>query len=203
MAEISTTAIYSINPLDIYQRGEKSDREKPADSQTPRQTPEADSPNAPATQDRVTLSREAQQINQLASTDRKVRSHEAAHSAAGGQFAGGPSYTYQHGPDGKRYAVAGEVPIDLSPVPGNPEATIRKAQVVRAAAQAPADPSPQDRQVAAAATRMELSARAELQTAKQAEAVENRQQSDIGHDSETGSATGSPAAPQQSLNLYA
>src|SRR5437660_12427756 len=75
---------------------------------------------------------------------------------------GGPSYQYQTGPDGKQYAIGGEVSIDTSPVPGDPAATAQKARVVQAAANAPADPSTQDRQVAAQAARMEQQAILEL-----------------------------------------
>lgn len=103
------------------------------------------------------------QIAALARTDREVRAHEQAHLAASGGYAtSGASYQYQTGPDGKRYAVGGEVGIDTSAVPGNPEATIRKAQIIQAAASAPADPSGQDRAVAAQAAQMEAKARLEL-----------------------------------------
>lgn len=122
--------------------------------------------------DRVSLSLEALQIQKLAATDREVRAHEAAHAAVGGQHAGSASFSYQQGPDGKRYAVAGEVPIDLSAVSGDPAATLKKAQTVRAAALAPADPSPQDLQVAAAATQMELKAKTELRQQQVAAATE-------------------------------
>ncbi len=105
---------------------------------------------------------ELKQIQELAQRDREVRAHERAHQAAGGGHAGAASYTYQSGPDGKRYAIGGEVPIDLSPVPGNPEATIAKMRIVKAAALAPAEPSPQDRNVAAAAARQMLQAQEEL-----------------------------------------
>ncbi|SRR5260221_1753400 len=99
----------------------------------------------------------------LAETDRHVRSHEQAHLAAAGQYArSGASYQYQTGPDGKQYAIGGEVSIDTSPVPGDPAATAQKARVVQAAANAPADPSTQDRQVAAQAARMEQQAVLEL-----------------------------------------
>ena len=67
-----------------------------------------------------------------------MRAHEAAHQAAGGQYAGAMSFTYQRGPDGAQYAVGGEVPIDVSPVAGDPQATIEKMRVVRSAAMAPA-----------------------------------------------------------------
>lgn len=108
------------------------------------------------------LSAEDQRVlAQLQQSDRNVRAHEMSHLAAGaGLVRGGPSYTYQRGPDGQLYAVGGEVSIDTSPG-RTPEETIRRAQQVRAAALAPADPSAQDRQVAAAASRMELEARIE------------------------------------------
>lgn len=101
-------------------------------------------------------------VNELQSRDREVRAHEAAHVAAGGQYVtGGPSFDYQTGPDGKRYAVGGEVGIDTSPVRGDPEATIAKMSVVKRAALAPGDPSAQDRAVAASAAQKEMTARAE------------------------------------------
>lgn len=103
-------------------------------------------------------------VQELATRDREVRAHEQAHVAAAGPYArGGPKYQYQTGPDNRRYAVGGHVDIDTSPVPDDPEATIRKAQVIRAAAMAPGEPSGQDRQVAAAASKMEAEARRELQ----------------------------------------
>ncbi len=106
---------------------------------------------------------EVQQVlNQLEARDREVRAHEMAHLAAAGQYARGLSYTYQTGPDGKQYAVGGEVGIDTSPVPGDPEATIVKAQVIQRAALAPAEPSAQDRRVAQAATQMMAQARVEI-----------------------------------------
>ena len=83
--------------------------------------------------------------------------------AAAGQHAiGGASYTYQVGPDGRRYAIGGEVQIDLSPIPGDPDATFRKAQKLRRAALAPAAPSSTDRQVAMLASRMAQEALAEV-----------------------------------------
>jgi hypothetical protein len=102
---------------------------------------------------------EEQVVREMAEQDRKVRSHEQAHLAVGAGLArGGPNYSYRSGPDGKRYVVSGEVNIDVSPVRDDPDATIRKAHRVRAAALAPADPSPQDRQVAVSADRMEMQA---------------------------------------------
>jgi len=92
-----------------------------------------------------------QEIRQLQTRDAEVRAHELAHANVGGVHTGPPTYSFEVGPDGKRYAVAGEVSVDMSPIEGNPEATIAKMQKVRAAALAPASPSIQDTRVAASA----------------------------------------------------
>ena len=106
---------------------------------------------------------EKQQVSELKQRDAEVKAHEAAHlAAAGGLAQGGASYEYQKGPDGQNYAVGGEVSIDSSPVHGDPEATITKAQQIRSAALAPASPSSQDYKVAASASQMEAEARQEL-----------------------------------------
>jgi len=116
---------------------------------------------------------ELARVRELAAIDREVRAHEQAHAAVGGPYAGSPSYTYTRGPDGRQYAIGGEVPIDVSPVAGNPEATINKARIVRRAALAPAQPSGQDRSIAARATAMEQQARIELRE-EEAEARADR-----------------------------
>jgi hypothetical protein len=102
------------------------------------------------------------QVAELQRTDQEVRAHEQAHAAAGGQYAGQPSYTYETGPDGREYAVAGEVSIDTSPVADDPEATIAKMEQVKTAATAPVEPSAQDRRVAVAAEAERIQAAAEL-----------------------------------------
>lgn len=103
-----------------------------------------------------------QEVRELAARDREVRAHEQAHAAVGGRYAGAPTYEFTRGPDGVSYAVAGEVSIDTSKVLNDPQATIEKAQLIRRAAYAPAEPSSTDRQVAAEAAQMEAEARAEL-----------------------------------------
>jgi hypothetical protein len=124
-------------------------------------------PSRPPTSDTTgnkPLSQEEQRtVEELKRRDQEVRAHEQAHSAAAGGYArGGASYQYQPGPDGKRYAVGGEVSIDTSAVSDDPQATIRKMQVVRKAALAPAQPSAQDRSVAATASQQMSQARQEL-----------------------------------------
>ncbi|WP_083651591.1 putative metalloprotease CJM1_0395 family protein [Vreelandella massiliensis] len=104
---------------------------------------------------------EIRQLDQLKRTDQEVRQHERAHEVAGGPYTGSASYEYETGPDGQKYAVAGEVPIDYGPVPGDPKATIDKMQTVISAAMAPAEPSSKDRQVAAQARQYMLEAKLE------------------------------------------
>lgn len=112
------------------------------------------------------LSPEAQaELRKLQETDRKVRQHEQAHRAAGGNLTGAASYQYTRGPDGKMYATAGEVQVRI-PQGGEPEERIRQLEQVIRAALAPADPSPQDRAVAARARALIAEARAELQEKK-------------------------------------
>ncbi|MEW6989850.1 putative metalloprotease CJM1_0395 family protein [Colwelliaceae bacterium 6441] len=105
---------------------------------------------------------EQQIISELKHRDKEVRAHEAAHASVGGATTGSPSYSFEMGPDGKKYAVEGEVAVDLSSVPGDPRATINKMQKVYAAALAPAQPSAQDVKVANAASKKIVQAQSEL-----------------------------------------
>lgn len=102
-------------------------------------------------------------LSELKARDAEVRAHEQSHLAAAGPYAaGGISYEYEVGPDGKQYAVGGEVDIDVSPVAGDPEATIQKAQAIRNAAYAVSDASSADGSVAAIASSMEMNARMQI-----------------------------------------
>ena len=100
-------------------------------------------------------------VEKLAARDRDVRAHEAAHLAVAGALANGVQYTYELGPDGKLYAIAGDVKIT---VPGglSPEQELADARQLRAAAEAPSDPSGQDMTVASQANEMEAEALAEI-----------------------------------------
>ncbi len=116
------------------------------------------------------------QAQRLQQVDAEVRAHEQAHIAAAGPYArSGPQYIYAVGPDGRLYAVGGSVAVDLKPVPGNPEATLRKARALLRAAFGPTQPSAADLRVAAAAYRLEMQARREL-AREEAEAEGRRPQ---------------------------
>ena len=128
-----------------------------------RETPQGEKSPVPATDYTVELSDEARL------RDQEVRLHEKAHLAALGGYATTPAmYTTARGPNGETVAVGGAVGVDLSPVPGDPRATLRKARVILNAARAPGDPSAADMRVAAEAYRLAQSAQDDLNEAKRA-----------------------------------
>lgn len=91
---------------------------------------------------------EKQELAKLKNTDAEVKRHENAHkAAAGGLRTSSPNYEYETGPDGKKYAVAGDVNISYQKS-SDPEVNLKNAQKLKAAALAPAEPSAQDRSVA-------------------------------------------------------
>lgn len=126
---------------------------------------------------------ERDQIQELSTRDREVRNHEQAHAAVAGQYGSSPTYSFVRGPDGVSYAVSGEVKIDTSPISGDPEATLRKAQQLRRAANAPAEPSAQDSNVAAQATQMEQQARVELREQRSIDSSRAADDPEKGNDS--------------------
>ena len=103
-----------------------------------------------------------QEVQQMATRDREVRAHEQAHRSVGGQHAGPIMLNLERGPDGINYAVSGEVAINVSAIADDPQASIAKLMQVRRAALAPAEPSAQDRQVAAAAGQKILEAQSQI-----------------------------------------
>ncbi len=118
---------------------------------------------------------EKTQVVRLQARDAEVRAHETAHIMASGGMAGGASYTYATGPDGKRYAIGGEVSISSLPT-SDPKQALLNAQRMQAAALAPANPSGQDRAVAARAA--STAARARVAIASEEEAVREAAESD-------------------------
>jgi hypothetical protein len=117
---------------------------------------------------------EQRQVEQLQQRDREVKAHELAHKAVGGRYVVGGSFTYQTGPDGHRYAIGGEVSIDSSSE-STPQETLRKADLIRRAALAPADPSPQDHRVASQAAQMAAEARSEISAEQREKIMQERE----------------------------
>lgn len=167
IARASQPPLTSAQPLaDEQSASSREEADKPADSPASK-TAQNDAKGEPSPQQQRL---EQLEIAKLVSRDQEVRAHEQAHAAVGGRYAGAPTYTFDRGPDGKRYAVGGEVSIDTGPVSGDPEATLRKMEVVLRAALAPAEPSAQDRQIAAQAQALMSEARVELTQQQRAEA---------------------------------
>jgi hypothetical protein len=99
--------------------------------------------------------------------DREVRAHEQSHlSVLGGAAASGILYDTATGPGGESIATGGRIAVDLSDVPGDPAATLRKARGIIAAAFAPGDPSAADMRTAAQAYEMARKAQEELNSGR-------------------------------------
>jgi hypothetical protein len=85
------------------------------------------------------------QIQRLKNRDNEVRSHEKKHvRAAQGLTIGDPVYRKIIGPDGKAYAVEGRVQINVSPNDVDPNASLRRAQIIQNSALSPMSPSSAD-----------------------------------------------------------
>lgn len=142
------------DPRAIAQTHE-TETERPADEQDPAAAQDVAGESLSDADQRL--------VEQLKQRDAEVRAHELAHVAAGGgHITSGPSYSYQTGPDGKRYAIGGEVGIDTSLKSGDPEGNLEKARAIIRAAMAPAEPSSQDVRVAASARAMQARAQQEI-----------------------------------------
>lgn len=164
--------------------GRRSSRQRStSSSSTPSQS------QATASSDGWEDSPQVQQvIAKLQSTETRVRAHEAAHKAAGGTVTGPVSFSYTRGPDGKNYITGGEVSISVSSAK-TPDETVRRMEQVIRAALAPADPSPQDRAVAAKATALAQQARLEVPAVTSQETGAGRTTGESGQTSNEGSGT--------------
>lgn len=150
---------------------------------------------------------EVDQVRELEKRDQEVRAHEEAHKAAAGDLAlGGPTYDYERGPDGREYAVGGEVQIALKKGE-TPEETIANAQRARRAALAPAEPSAQDYKVAAKAAQLEAEGRQEAAEAEREGddsegAAETRAAEDAGSSRELERRASAYAETSQSVQTF-
>jgi hypothetical protein len=124
----------------------------------------------------------------------------------GGSYASAPTYTFNRGPDGKRYAVGGEVSIDVGAVPNDPAATLRKMEIVLRAALAPAEPSAQDLRVASQAQAQMTQARVELAEQRRAETHQPSESEEAAEEATSREASAESARqerlPPPSLDLY-
>ena len=153
-------------------------------------------------------------VQELQQIDHSVRAHEQAHLAAGREvITSAANFTYTYGPDGKQYAVGGEVGIDTS-AESKPQDNIDKGRLIQKVALAPRDPSPQDYRVASIGSQLEARGRSDLMREQDTQArpvSENsidatRQQLTRTYSagSTAGNAVGSDSAPAAAtLNTFA
>ena len=85
-------------------------------------------------------------LEKFKNSDSQIRTHEQSH-AANGNTTTPISYKYQTGPDGKMYAVGGEVHLDTS-LPSDPKAAAFKLSQIQRASSAPSDMSGADSHIA-------------------------------------------------------
>lgn len=164
----TTSLVTSLTQSRLTTQGQASD----ASGQSPTQSRETKSKSAATARE---LSQAQQrEIDRLKETDRLVREHADAHLVAGqGVVLSGPRYSYTYGPDGRQYASGGDVTFDTSREQ-KPEANIDKGQRLQTAALAPAQPTPEDFQVAAVGKDLETSGRQDL-ASRQAEEARQQQ----------------------------
>ena len=159
-----------------FSNSTQSDPEQSADRAA---NPEGDSkgnePQSTPANPQGLTEEELQQVQKLKQIDRQVRAHERSHQNAAPELTGPANFKTVRGPDGKLYAVAGEVSIDTGEA-ATPEATIQKLKRVIKAALAPLEPSPQDRKVAAQARAEIAEARGEI---RQENAEEKREAQEV------------------------
>lgn len=144
--EINDQAIISDEAMSLLE----ADKEKKASSEDKSDSQDAEQPNDNMDDkfDKKLTPEEEQEVDKLKARDAEVKAHEHAHvAAASGINASAPTYDYQTGPDGQKYAIGGEVSISF--VEGrDPEENIANAETMKAAALAPSQPSGQDMMVA-------------------------------------------------------
>lgn len=90
----------------------------------------------------------------------EIKRHEERHSVALRDVDSDakPQYKEEQGPDGRKYAVAGEVNTNVVPVPGNAKATEKKADAIYRSAMHDEKRSKEDNQVARQAMQMKQEA---------------------------------------------
>lgn len=165
------------NQLEKQAQEEASQKQQAAAEQAKQQQSQAQS-QAQQAQEQAKQAQEKaqtqqqQQVDSLKARDSEVKAHEHAHATVGGQYAQSPSFKYEKGADGQRYATDGEVQIDVSAVGGDPLATINKMKQVYAAAMAPVDPSSADIRVAAEALQKMNEAKVKLAEERQQQIVD-------------------------------
>ena len=190
---LNTIGISAAKGVDLFLQRDQVNATLPRSESAAGSQAAAETDRKQASRKQELTPQQQQQVDELAQIDRQVHQHEQAHISAGGDLiTGGPNYSYTYGPDGKQYATGGEVGIDTA-AEKKPEANIAKGQHIQAAALAPADPSPQDYQVASIGNQLEAQGRGDLIRQQQQERVAEEEAARQQRDAQA-AASGAPAA---------
>jgi hypothetical protein len=128
------------------------------------------------------------QIAQFKLLDQTARADVDAQERAAGAYGGTVDYQYERGPDGTLYAVAGDVSLNVQPVPNNPAATLAAMQTITNAALSVVPPTAQDL----------LAVREAAQYTATAEAALHATQAGTATNTNAGTTTGATAQTAQS-----
>lgn len=185
-ADIKDEAIISDEAQNLLATEQNTKKDKTPDvTETKTKDSETDKNSTTGTGKELTPEQQ-QVVDKLKARDREVKAHEQAHiAAAAGINASAPTYDYQVGPDGKQYAIGGEVSISFTESK-DPQSNIANAEAMKASALAPANPSGQDLSVARSAD--EIIAKAKQDLAEQDKETSKSGESD-GTDTEETSGT--------------
>lgn len=102
-------------------------------------------------------------VNELRQRDALVRRYVSSRQGTISGSSVGPDYEFTRGPDGRTYAVKANVSINVSEVPGDPQATIRNARSASRLAMSPPMLSSEDNGVIFEAKELEAKARIEIE----------------------------------------
>lgn len=151
--EINDEATISDEAMALYSEDKNTSSDNVSSGTESNTSEETDSKDTLSKTEKLTPDEE-QEVSKLKARDAEVKAHEQAHiAAATGINASAPTFTYQTGPDGEKYAVGGEVNISFTEGK-DPEENIANAEAMQNAALAPAQPSSQDLAVAKEAAKI-------------------------------------------------
>jgi hypothetical protein len=152
----------------------------------------------PSTGSSEQIQRELQELQQR---DREVRRSEFMKLQYAGIHALGPRFDFEIGPDGKAYAVEGDVVLDIKTEAGNPVRTAEKLADVKRALMMVPNPGPEVRRLAAEVARRELVARVAMRTDTSWPAEAPEPATRIAQPQQAGDSTNNPAVTAQAMQL--
>lgn len=173
--DIEDQAIISDKAMTLLANDKSSDTENASNRDKTQDSDKTTPQNGLINTKKELTPEQKQEVEKLKARDTEVRAHEQAHiAAAAGLATSAPVYTFQKGPDGKNYAIGGEVNVSFTEG-SDPKENIAHAEAMAAAALAPADPSSQDLAVASNAEKIITEEKQKLaeQQSKKAETSDN------------------------------